>query len=323
MPGRGVGQQDVEVAARHPAHRAGRQVGDVEHGLERAPRPCRGRGGAAGTGAGSSVHRQPHRSRRDDRRPRSAEPPGPSSGRRSEGQSPTAVLAETGSGLADWRGRPCGRPSLGRDRLLVRRPERDLLDRDRGSECHDRADHAQPEGLGGREAERPVDALDHGAMNGWTAAWNCGGMAARMAAPRSPTPVSELKSNEPLLLAWVNPSMTCCGTPAAVICGTSLSWNDVAKIVPDERERDRAADLAEERQVRRRHAELPERHRVLDDDRGHRERRADAEAGDEHPEPDDRHGRVLGELGHQQDREAHDRDRARRSATCSGRSATR
>ena len=53
-----------------------------------------------------------------------------------------------------------------------------------------------------------------------------------MAAPRSPTPVSELKSNEPLLLAWVNPLMTCCGTPAALICGMRLSWNDVAKIVP-------------------------------------------------------------------------------------------
>ena len=50
---------------------------------------------------------------------------------------------------------------------------------------------------------------------GATAAWNCAGIAARMAVPRSPTPVRELKSNEPLLLAWANPSSTCGGTPAA------------------------------------------------------------------------------------------------------------
>ena len=43
------------------------------------------------------------------------------------------------------------------------------------------ADDAEPERLGGREAERPVDAFDDRPMNGWTTAWTCAGMAARMA----------------------------------------------------------------------------------------------------------------------------------------------
>ena len=49
------------------------------------------------------------------------------------------------------------------------------------------------------------------------------------------------------------------------------------------------------------------------------ERRAHAEPGDEHPEPDDRDRRVGPELGHQGDRDGHQRDRADESATCSGR----
>jgi hypothetical protein len=55
----------------------------------------------------------------------------------------------------------------------------------------------------------------------------------------------------------------------------------------DEREGDRAADLPEERQVRVATPSCLERHGVLDDDREDREGRADAEAGDEHPQPDD------------------------------------
>ena len=79
---------------------------------------------------------------------------------------------------------------------------------------------------------------------------------------------------------------------------------------PDEREGDRAADLAEEREVRGRDAELAERHGVLDDDRRDGERGSDAEAGDEHPQPDHRHRGVLGQVGHEEHREAHDGDRA-------------
>src|SRR3954449_6326989 len=71
----------------------------------------------------------------------------------------------------------CGRPIRNRDRavtadggggdwLLVGCAERDLLDSHRGGGCDDRAHHAQPEGLGGREAERPVDALDDGRDGG-------------------------------------------------------------------------------------------------------------------------------------------------------------
>ena len=83
-----------------PAHRAGRQVGDGEHGLERGVRPCPERVRCGGKVAGRRVHRHRIVVLLDERRPRWG-PPGPSSARRSEGQSPTAVLAETGSGLAD------------------------------------------------------------------------------------------------------------------------------------------------------------------------------------------------------------------------------
>ena len=57
-------------------------------------------------------------------------------------------------------GRRGGR-GLAVGRLLVGGPERDLLDRDGRDDRDDRTEHAEVEGLGGREAERPVDALDH------------------------------------------------------------------------------------------------------------------------------------------------------------------
>ena len=82
------------------------------------------------------------------------------------------------------------------------RPERDLLDRERGDE--------------GRATEPTTPSQNVWAVARLNApwmpstmcaderldrAWNCGGIAARIAAPMSPTPVSELKSNEPLPLA--------------------------------------------------------------------------------------------------------------------------
>ena len=76
-----------------------------------------------------------------------------------------------------------------------------------------------------------------------------------------------------------------------------------------EGERDRATDLAEEGQVRRRHAQLAEGNRVLDDDREDRECRAHAQAGDQHPCPQDGQWSVLGQLGHEQRADADQRDR--------------
>ena len=74
--------------------------------------------------------------------------------------------------------------------------------------------HAEPERLGDREAEGPVDALDDLGIAGPITAWNCGGTAARIAAPRSPTPVSGLRSKPPLAVAWPKPAMIGWGTPA-------------------------------------------------------------------------------------------------------------
>ena len=62
---------------------------------------------------------------------------------------------------------------------------------------------------------------------------------------------------------------------------------------------DRAADLAEEDQVACRHPQLLPRHGVLDDDREDRQRWADAEAGDELPDVQDRRRRVRAQVGHQ------------------------
>ena len=75
------------------------------------------------------------------------------------------------------------------------------------------------------------------------------------------------------------------------------------QVVAEQRERerdpDRGADLAEERQVARGRSQLLEGHRVLHDDREHGERGPDAEAGDEHPSPQGQVRRVRAQLGHE------------------------
>ena len=140
-------------------------------------------------------------------------------------------------------------------------------------------------------------------MNGSTAPGTAAGMRGQDRWPRSPTPVSWLEVERPAALACgeavddlrrdagrrhlrheVAP-----GTTSRRSCPTKAS-----AIVPPIWRKNVRFEVAT--------PSCAERHGVLDDDREDRERRADAEAGDEHPEPDDRHRRVLGELGHQQDR---------------------
>ena len=250
MPVGRVGEQDVEVAAADAAHRARRQVGDVED-RPRTARvgPCRAPGASAGTArvggpsaamrtagrttapAGSAGAVECEEERRVSRRRRCWRRP---------------ARARRRTGAAAGR----GRPATG---AVVGRPERDLLDRDGGDERHDRRRPRRAR-RSGRSArlKAPWMPSTIAAMNGSTAAWNCGGTAARIAAPRSPTPVSELKSNAPLALACPKPAMTCCGTPGGGHLRDELVLRTSSpKIVPDEGERDRAADLAEERQVAR------------------------------------------------------------------------
>ena len=79
------------------------------------------------------------------------------------------------------------------------------------------------------------------ARAGRTAAWKAGGTVA-------------------LIWAKTGPSWA----------GSSLAERRARTCVPGDGQADRAADLAEEGQVGGRHAELLERHGVLDDDREHR-----------------------------------------------------
>src|SRR6476619_5851587 len=66
-----------------------------------------------------------------------------------------------------------------------------------------------------------------------------------------------------------------------------LSWRLCCERRPEDRARDsepdRPADRLEERQVAGRRPQALDRHAVLDDQREDRERRTDADAGDEHP----------------------------------------
>ena len=206
MPARRVGEQDVEVAARDPPHRARRQ---------RRRGRARARTAAPAVPGAWSARRE--RAMRADRSSRAivrrghddgpgAGPPGPSwSERRAVDGS-----ARRSAPVVGRRAAPTARPPG--PGSLVRRAERDLLDRDRGEQRDDRADHAEPEGLGDREAEGPVDALDDGRDE--RLELRPGRPAARRSAPRSPTPVSWPRSNA-AALAWRNPSTTCGGTPAA------------------------------------------------------------------------------------------------------------
>src|SRR3954468_875548 len=102
----------------------------------------------------------------NERRPR-WDPPGSSNERRSDGSGRRTLRPGDGRGRPFWcRNGPIGGDGGGRDRRVVRRPERDLLDRDGGGRGDDGADDTQPERLGGRETERPVDALDDGRDGG-------------------------------------------------------------------------------------------------------------------------------------------------------------
>ena len=146
-------------------------------------------------------------------------------------------------------------------------------------------------------------------MNGSTAPRNTSGMPARMAVPRSPTPVSWLKSMAPVAVACPKPATTGAGTSAAMSGRADLIEEGRAEDRPDDGGRDRTTDLAEERQVGGGHPELAVGHRVLDHDREDRERGSDAETGEEHPEPHHDEIGIGGELGHQRRRDPHDRDR--------------
>ena len=112
-------------------------------------------------------------------------------------------------------------------------------------------------------------------MNGSTIGRNCSGTLARIAARgRVPDADEVVRGRTP----------ACPGTGRRAAGGTPFATSQlrgelVARARPEQRPGDReadgAADLPEERQVRRRDAELGERHRVLDDDREDRQRRPD------------------------------------------------
>ena len=124
--------------------------------------------------------------------------------------------------------------------------------------------------------------------------------------------------------AAANWATICCGHARLRRAGSgSRSSSRSAKTVPAIVRPDRAADLLEERQAARRHADPVGRDRVLDDEREDRERRPDAQAGDDHPEPQDRPVRVGVEVGQQEQPDARAAPATRTSGPCSGRSGRR
>ena len=156
IPAGRVGEQDVEVAAGDPSHRPRGQLGQVEDGLERGPGASEGRERGSGTGRDGRPSAECYPG--DERRPRWA------TGAVECEEERRSVAGDAAPRPA--RALPTGAGAIGdragRDRGLVRGSERDLLDRHRG-DCSATIEPItpEPERLGGREAERPVDALDH------------------------------------------------------------------------------------------------------------------------------------------------------------------
>ena len=185
--------------------------------------------------------------------------------------------------------------------------------------------HAEPERLGRREAEGPVDParpgrderLDRRLDRGWDSGED------RRAEVTDPGQVAEVEG-----AARRSPARTRRRPAAARLrrssAGRGCSWNDVAKIVP-------TIASATVPPIWRKNVRFDVATpscwngtafwtTIVEAPRTS----ADAQAGEEHPQPDDRHGCVLGQLGHQ--REATPTSTMapnRRSATCSVPSATR
>ena len=112
-------------------------------------------------------------------------------------------------------------------------------------------------------------------MNGSTWARNAAGTCARIAAPRSPTPVTASGRTPPPASALASSG----GTSGGGELPRHLLDERCAEDRAGDRQADGPADLLEERQVAGRGPEPLDRHAVLDDEREHRERRADAEPG--------------------------------------------
>ena len=281
-----VRKEDVQVAAADPAHGPARQVRSIEDRDEgrfgRAERPKPG-----WERCGSRIHLAASY-RRDERRPRWVH-----RGRREEergqrrqatGRSVVETARAAPSGAGTCRTPPAGAaPCAGtasallvRSAMLVHHRRRDRRD--------GRAGDTEPERLGDREAERRVAGLDDRLDDGCAST----APARRSPGPRHRRRSATLKSIAPACTAAKKSAMTLGGTPAEIICGESCSWKEVAKIVPTKA---RATVPPIWRKKVKFDVATPssaERHGVLDDDREDRERRPDAETGQEHPQPDDR-----------------------------------
>src|SRR6185369_6755782 len=230
-------------------------------------------GKAAGMGkVGRSIVIVPDRTP-ETGRPRRAVPTGVREEERtSVGDRVRSIRRPAGGGTGGTGG-PGLIPGCGRRRWTERRPERDLAEEDGGDESDDRRSDAEPDAVGDRDRQRPVEALDEDRLRLGrdlgeevaTAPRRRGELGDVEARWRIDRDQRRLRAGSDHLLAQERP----------------------AEVDPEERvggrDPDRRPDLAEQRQVARRRPELVERDRVLDHDREHGERRPDAEPGDEHP----------------------------------------
>ena len=119
-------------------------------------------------------------------------------------------------------------------------------------------------------------------MSGWISGLRLGRHDGEDPCPRSPVPVrSTLAPARELVDDLL-------GHARHDELGRDLGPQPVGEDRAGDRQADRPADLLEEREAARRDPDPVGGHGVLDDQREDRERRTDAEAGEDHPEPEHR-----------------------------------
>ena len=137
-------------------------------------------------------------------------------------------------------------------------------------------------------------------MSGSTNAFASSGTWARIDAPRSPRLVSWLNWVAPPLRERVRELRRHPGRDELL---RHLLQQLAAEDRARDREADRPAELLEQRQAARAGPEVAHWHGVLHRQREDREGRPDAEAGDEHPQPQERKRRIGPEVRHQEEAE--------------------